>query len=82
MWAAATAPKQTFQGSGSIGLRGTFCVIDLAAMSHFGHKADIARFSHAVRNAPVSELGIEISAGPKGRIRNIAFAWMSGYFRP
>jgi hypothetical protein len=36
MSAAATAPKQTFQGSGSIGLRRTSCVIDLAAMSHFG----------------------------------------------
>ena len=36
MSAAATAPKQTFQGSGSIGLRRAFCVIAVAAMSHFG----------------------------------------------
>jgi hypothetical protein len=82
MWAAATAPKQTFQGSGSIGLGRTFCVIDLAAMSHFGTRPTSRDFRTRSANAPVSGLGIEISAGPKGRIRNIAFAWMSGYFRP
>jgi hypothetical protein len=69
--AAATAHKQTFQGSGSIGLRRAFCAIALAAMSHLAlfvislRCNDLSAFN---AHAAVWRQEVEMAVGDVSRI--------------
>jgi len=69
MSTAATAPKQTFQGSGSIGLRRTSCVIDLAARSHFGPSRRFAATLDVGRSRTEADIGLDfMSTRPSSQV--------------